>query len=214
MDTIYILSQVFVVLAYAFNFSTYLFRNRTLIVICNLISSCLSIVSLFFLSAWTGLGNVVIGVLRNVAFMIRDKACGKADYITKTDWCIYAGIEVATITVGILTYAGIPSIIAMFSMSANSLAITQKNPFLYKIVNIPASLTYVIYNFLITSYFGAICETVIFITIIVGIIRDSIYYKKQNVSPFDLKAINKLKKQQETIENISPKPEENVDNSL
>ena len=197
MDTIYILSQVFVVLAYAFNFSTYLFRNRTLIVVCNFVSCCFSMVSLLFLSAWTGLGNVVIGMFRNIAFMIRDKVKGKSDYITKTDWCIYAGIEVATITVGVLTYAGLPSIIAMFSMSANSLAITQKNPFLYKIVNIPASLTYVLYNFLITSYFGAICETVIFITIIVGIIRDNIYYKKQNVSPFDLRAINELKTKKE-----------------
>ena len=214
MDTIYILSQVFIVLAYAFNFATYLFRNRTFIVISNLVSSCLSMVSLFFLSAWTGLGNVVIGIFRNVAFMIRDKVKGKEDYITKTDWCIYGGIEVATILVGIFTYAGLPSILAMFSMSANSLAITQKNPFLYKIVNIPASLTYVIYNFLIASYFGAICETIIFTTIIVGIIRDTIYYKKQNISPFDMKAINELKKQKEIEANLSTNGQENVDNSL
>ena len=212
MDTLYILSQVFIVLAYAFNFATYLFRNRTLIVTSNLISCCFSMISLLFLSAWTGLANVVVGIFRNLAFMIRDKVKGKDDHITKTDWCIYSGIEVATITVGILTYAGLPSIMAMFSMTVNSLAITQKNPYLYKIVNIPASLTYVIYNFLITSYFGAICETVIFITIIVGIIRDKIYYKKLNLSPLDLKAINEFKKQQE--ESLSTTIEQKVDKSL
>ncbi len=203
MDIAYILSQVFVVFAYLCTFITYLLRNREKIIVINLVSSCMSVVSLALLSAWTGLGNVIIAIFRNGAFMLRDKYLGKSDKITKADYLIYAGIEVAIFLVGILTFAGIPSIIAMVSMSLNTIAVTHKNPFIFKIVNIPASFTYLVYNFLITSYFGAGLEGVVLIIIIVGIVRDILYYKKKSINPFKLEEINAQR--QKEAENSFPK---------
>jgi len=196
MSTEYIFSQIFVAFAYVLTFVTYLLRNRNKIIVVNLLSSCMSVVSLFLLAAWTGLGNVVIGIFRNIAFMVRDKYLGESDKITKTDYAIYAGLEVAVLTVGIFTFAGLPSVFAMVSMSINNFSVTNKNPFLYKIINIPASLTYVVYNILITSYVGAILEVVVLSMVILAIIRDVRYYRSHNVNPFKIKEINRLKEQQ------------------
>lgn len=197
MSTEYIFSQVFIAFAYVLTFITYLLRNRNKIIVVNLLSSCMSVVSLFLLAAWTGLGNVVIGIFRNIAFMVRDKCLGESDKITKTDYAIYAGLEIAVLTVGIFTFAGFPSIVAMVSMSINNFSVTNKNPFLFKIINVPASLTYVLYNVLITSYVGAILEVVVLSMVILAIIRDVRFYKKHNVNPFKIEEINKLKEQQQ-----------------
>ena len=197
MSTEYIFSQVFVAFAYVLTFITYLLRNRNKIIVVNLLSSCMSVVSLFLLAAWTGMGNVIISIVRNIAFMLRDKFLGESDKITKTDYAIYAGLEVAVLTVGVFTYAGFPSIVAMVSMSINNFSVTNKNPFLYKIINVPASLTYVLYNVLITSYVGAVLEIVVLSLVFLTIIRDIRFYKKNNVNPFRIEEINRLKEQQQ-----------------
>ena len=98
----YILSQIFVVLSYALLGSTYLLKNRKLILSFSLMAVVCNGIGFFFLDAWSGLALSGFAILRNVIFMIQNKYY-KTEKIIWLDWLILGFLVVVSAVFAVFT---------------------------------------------------------------------------------------------------------------
>lgn len=172
----YILSQVFVLLAYALLGLTYLIKNRKSIIVLSTLSTISFTVSYIFLAAWTGFAMNVVSLLRNLLFYLVARFAKNSkfwDYFTL--FLIYVLLIICTI----FTFDGVFSLMATVATIAYTFAIWSKKKNNYKIFGLISSLCWIVYNIFIRSILGVVFETVMVICAIIGLIK-SIENKENN----------------------------------
>ena len=170
----YILSQIFVIITYILLASTYLVKNRKLLLCLSLGAIITNATSYFFLNAWSGLFVTILALARNIIFLIQNK--NENDKINWVDWVILSIITIALIVISVVTYDGVLSLFSVFSSLTYTGAVWQRNEKVYKILGIISSVCTIVYYVFIRSLFGFLLEGAMLITIIVGTI---IYFKKE-----------------------------------
>ena len=169
----FIISQIFVIISYSFLAITYALKERKKILICSFLAVAANAIAFMFLSAWSGFLMSFVAMTRNVIFLFKDK--NKKDKIDYVDWIILAVLYAISIVSAIFTYEGLYSLLSVAGTMIYTFAIWQKNPKLYKLLSIPSSVLWVIYNIFVFSIFGAVLESILVVCEVIGTISA---YKK------------------------------------
>lgn len=163
-DLIFYISQLFVLITYFFGVLTFFTKKRERILKLNFMGLATDSVVYLLLSAYTGFSMILVAAIRNILFLKFDTDAKR----TRNLIIILALVVIMTI----LTYNGVQSIIACFSCSLYTYALWQKDTRKYKLLVIPVSISWIIYNIYIFSIFTVICESIVAISATVGICKD------------------------------------------
>lgn len=174
---LYVVSQLFAVVSYAFLASTYILKRRKLILLFNFGFLAAGLISFICLSAWVGVAMYAIGFIRSIIFILQDKK-NKSESIDKIDWYILAFLSLITLVSGIVLYDGFFSLFSMFATLIYTVSVWQKNTKLYRILGIPVSVLWICYHVYISSLFGIILEFCLLLCVIVGLIHYCVNEKR------------------------------------
>ena len=164
---LYIISQVFVIISYALLACTYFGKDKKKILIMSFGAVVCNAIAYSLLGAVSGVIMSFVAIARNIVFLVREGK-EKAQYI---DWLILIVLSLVIIVFSCFTYAGVFSLFSGFGTLIYTYSAWQKSPNNYKILGVPASLCWIIYNAYVGSLFGIILESILFVFEIGGIIK-------------------------------------------
>ena len=113
ISTIYIISQVFVIIQYTLLSLTYQASSRKKVLIMNFGAITFEAMAYILLHAYTGLAMCFVAFIRNTIFLIDEKKNGKTEIMSKKDIAILLILFSITIISTIFTYDGILSLLAV-----------------------------------------------------------------------------------------------------
>ena len=155
---------------------TYLTTKRTNILVFSLIALFCNGVHYTLLGAWTGLGVVLIAVLRNILFLIQQRIKVLDNYIID-DWLILIVLMVISVITAVFTYDSIFSLFSIAGSIIYTISVWQKNIKAYRILGLISSALSLVYFIYIASIFAIILEGIMFVFMLIATI---IFFKKEN----------------------------------
>ena len=167
----YIISQLFVLNNYVFAMLTYNVRKRKTILLFNMIAATSVLVGFALLGAYTGMAMSIITIIRTIIFLIDDKINGQSKKMQLKDWIIFFVVSSICLVCAVFTYENWWSMISIFATILYSYSVCQKNMFVYRIVGIPTSIAWIIYNAYVKSIVGVALETALLVVEIIGVVR-------------------------------------------
>lgn len=167
----YIISQLFVLNNYVFAMLTYNVRKRKTILLFNMIAATSVLVGFALLGAYSGMAMSIITIIRTIIFLIDDKINGQSKKMQLKDWIIFFVVSSICLVCAVFTYENWWSMISIFATILYSYSVCQKNMFVYRIVGIPTSIAWIIYNAYVKSIVGVALETALLVVEIIGVVR-------------------------------------------
>ena len=122
------------------------------------------------LASYTGVAMNLIGSVRNIIFAIYVKK-EKSTLI----WQIL--FSFMFIVIGILTTNGIVSVMVILAKVVTTIAYSLKNTKYIRLLTLPTSICWLVYNIVCNSFAGILCEAFTICSIITAIIRIDIIKK-------------------------------------
>lgn len=138
------------------------------ILIFRTLNEMLFAVQYFFLGAYTGTAMNIVGSARNLIFKRQIKN-GRSTVVTAVIFCICFTVF------GIFTWQGIKSILTIVAKILSTIAYGNKNTTFVRCVILITSASWLIYNAMVFSIAGVICEMFTLGSIIVSLIRYGIH---------------------------------------
>ncbi len=178
----YILSQIFALLASLSLGCTYFVNNKTKIMIFCLLYCIFYGTHYLLLGAITGALITLVSLIRNIIFYINSKKKQENSKLLLILLIIFALIS------GILSYQNIFSILLIIASVISTYSVWQDDVQKYKLLALPVGICYLVYGISINSIASIITETVLLIAVIVGIKK---MYNKKIKKKLDLNK-NKL----------------------
>lgn len=117
-----------------------------------------------FLGAYTGLAMNIIGCIRNQIFASQVKR----NRSTLISQIIFSAIFLIG---GIISWSGYESILIIVAKILSTIAYSLKNTKILRLIILFTSTSWLLYNILVQSYAGVLCELFTISSIIVAIIR-------------------------------------------
>ncbi len=148
-------------------------KNHKPLTILRTANEMLFAVQYFMLGAYTGMAMNLVGSLRNLVFVKmveNNKNTKKACFAFSTLFLIFVAF----------TWEGSKSILIGIAKVVSTFAYGNKNTSFVRIFILMTSLSWFVYNFLVKSYAGCVCESFTIISIISGIIRIDILNKNKS----------------------------------
>jgi hypothetical protein len=172
-SSIYIASQVFVVLGFVCIFATYQIKSRSKLLATSIASSLLMGVSFILLNAWVGLAMCCVAICRDVVSEIFNRQRSEATRTKNTglDWLLLIIWTTALISLTVITENGWVTWFALFGTLTFTVSIWQKNALLYRLLGIFVGIFWIIYYTGIESLFGIILEAILLVGVIIGLVR-------------------------------------------
>ena len=161
MELTYLLSQVFIVIAYSLFGLTYFAANRKTILVCNSFSLVAEGIGYVLLFAWSGVAMVIIAGIRNVLFFGQSKLCEKKPELKKYEWVSLVIVWMLGILGAVITWNGILGTFAIIACMIYTFSIWQKSDRVYDVLGIFSCTFLLIYNIAINSLFGIILEAML-----------------------------------------------------
>ena len=187
MELTYLLSQVFIVIAYSLFGLTYFAANRKTILVCNSFSLVAEGIGYVLLFAWSGVAMVIIAGIRNVLFFGQSKLCEKKPELKKYEWVSLVIVWMLGIFGAVITWNGILGTFAIIACMIYTFSIWQKSDRVYDVLGIFSCIFLLIYNIVINSLFGIILEAMLLAWVIFAAVSGF------NVRDFRQKRNNKNK---------------------
>lgn len=128
-------------------------------------------VQYIMLGAYTGAAMNIVGSIRNVIFA---KQVEKGKSTKKTG----VFFSIAFVLFCLATWSGIKSVLIAFAKVISTFAYGNKNTAFVRCMILLTSSMWLVYNLLVKSYAGCLCELFTLCSIIVGIIRFDLLKKK------------------------------------
>lgn len=121
-------------------------------------------VQYFLLGAYTGTAMNLIGCIRNMVF---------ADMVEKKKNTIWARILFSVIILGFIafTWDGPKSMLSGIAKTVSTFAYGSSRTSLVRALTLCTSAAWLIYNYIVGSNAGVVCEALTLISIVVGIVR-------------------------------------------
>ncbi len=138
--------------------------NREGIIFFQIMASTVFTLHFTLLGAYTGAVLNLLGILRNVVFLHREKS-----WANKKIW-LYLFLALFIIA-GIITYKNIFSLFPMLGMCIASVALWMRNSRHTRFIVIFSSPCWLIYNIVNSSYPGILTESFVLISLSISIIR-------------------------------------------
>ena len=172
LTPVYIVSQVFVIITYILLVITYQVKKRKSILIISFISLITQAATFLLLEAYSGLIMCGVAAIRNIIFLIQEnKNGGKSEKINKVDVGILIILYAISVASAFITYDGFWSLFSVFATMLYTYSVWQKNTTVYKIFGILVGLLWIIYNIYIFSVFGIVCESILTISAVIGLLN-------------------------------------------
>lgn len=168
MSSTYVLSQLFIVVAYSLFGMSYIAQNRKTILVCSSCSLVAEGVGYILLFAWGGLAMVVIAGIRNLIFFGQAKLFGKRPHLQKYEWVSLVFVLLLGVLGSVITWNGVLGTFAIVAGMIYAYSIWQKNDKVYDVLGIFACVFLIVYNVFIGSLFGVILESVLMFWIILA----------------------------------------------
>ena len=168
-----------VCISYVLLMATYFIKDYRTVLVFNLASTAFLASGYAFLSAIAGFTSSCISLVRNATlylYCLITKKTENKNTVLKIGLIIFTVI--ATIIVTIFTYENIFSLLPIIATVLFTIGICQNNTLVYKILGIPVSVLWLIYNISVFSLFGIILESVTLICVVTGLIIYLIKNKK------------------------------------
>lgn len=168
----YIFSQVFVVVYYVLLIFTYQTKSRKKILVLNTVALIVNGFSYYLLRAYSGLAMMGLGIVRNVMFFYSEKQ--KDDTINKKDIIELTILIGLSLILSYFTYDGLLSLMAVVATMTYTLSIWQKNTKVYKFLGLVVGVAGITYNIYIKSILGIVFESLLWLSALVGVIREKV----------------------------------------
>lgn len=140
--------------------------ERKKLIVAKLCADACWSVHYFCLGAYGGIVPNFMGIFRELTFMQRDKK----------RWASLPVIPiifiVANFLIGVFTFSRPINILPITASAFVTVSLWLRNPRLTKIISIPVSLTFFIYDIFVNSYIGMLSETIAIISIIINICNE------------------------------------------
>ena len=172
LTSIYILSQVFIILNYVFLVITYQLKKKDKILFFNIASQTSAGLSYVCLGAYTGLAMSIISIFRNIVFIINEKKNGVTEKVTVNEILLLFVVYALTIVLSVVTFNGFLSLMSVFATMLYTFSVWQKSTRIYKFLGVPISILWISYNIYIKSIFGIILEFILMSSAVIGFIRE------------------------------------------
>lgn len=174
-NTVELIGQIIGLLAFACGIACFQSNDRKQILIWQLSGCVLWTAHFLILGAFSGAVLNAIAGLRAVVYINRGKRW--ADSIV---W-LFVFIGVAVVST-LLTWEGWFSLLPMTGIVVGTVAMRMKEPRMMRLLSLPSSPLWMVYEFITGSYAGLIGETFGMISIIVGMLR---FDRKKKELPAD-----------------------------
>ena len=161
MELTYLLSQICVILAVLFLGSTYLIKNKKIILFLTIMMSIFYGLQYLFLNAITGVFMNIVSIIRSIWFYINAKNKKKNSII------VLIVLFIIIIILELLSFKNIFSLLPMIATMIFTYSLWK----VYRWLAIPMSISWIIYNTYSNSIFGIITESILLIIEIIGIIK-------------------------------------------
>lgn len=125
-------------------------------------------VQYILLGAYTGAAMNIAGCVRNLLFAHK-VARNESTVASRIVFCIIFT------TSGILTWNGFSSILVIFAKVLSTMAYGSSRTGRIRLLILTTSTCWLVYNFFVSSYTGAVCEILTLCSVVSGIIRFDIY---------------------------------------
>ncbi len=173
-----ILSWVFGIGAMLCLFLTYQQKKRNALIKCKLAADICWSFHYFFLSAYGGMIPNFVGIFRELVFTQREKK----------KWANSPIIPIIFILlnwgIGALTFKNPANILPIVASTFVTISLWVKNPKLTKIISLPVSFSFFLYNIFVFSVIGMINESIVMVSIIISLIQNTKGDKKMSKSIF------------------------------
>ncbi len=158
------IAQIIGFIALVFAMISYQMKTQKKIVFIQIISCTFFAVHFLMLEAYTGALMNFIAAVRSVVFANKDKKWGRSNW-----WIVFFSI-VCIVAVG-FTWEGVLSLMPMAGMVLTSIAWGIEKASLVRLISLPSSPLWIVYNFICGSTAGVLTEVFVMISIITAMIR-------------------------------------------
>ncbi len=166
------LGQIIGFVAMAIIVVSYQQKSHKNILTLQMISGLLFTVHYLMLGAYTGAVMNLLGAFRSLVYSNRRKK-----WASSVLWP--TGFSVAFLISGILTWENIFSVFPLIAMLMSSIVLWIEQPKINRMLSLPTSGCWLIYNIKTLSYPGIITEIFVLSSIIIGILRLDIKRKNK-----------------------------------
>ena len=139
----YIISQVFTVLMYILLATTYYVKDRKKVLVVNFLATISIAIAYILLNAWSGFAMCIVGIIRNIIFILDENKNGKRENINKIDIIILVVLYSISIISAIFTYDKIFSLLSVAATMLYTYSVWQKNVAIYKLLGIPTGILWI-----------------------------------------------------------------------
>lgn len=178
----YVLSQILTVAEYGLLGASYLAKNRKAVVVLDIISMIAGIFAYILLGADLGMVMSIIILLANFYYLWDENThtAKERSKLHARDYVVLVVVLAAIMIATFFTYEGPLSLLSVAATVLYEISIWQKSTKVYKFLGIPVAFCWMSYNGFEKSIFGVLCEMVMFITSIIGYVREVKAEKKKN----------------------------------
>ena len=161
-----IISTVFGIGATVSLFLIYQQKERRGLLLCKLSADLCWIVHYLCLGAYSGMVPGTVGIFRELIFLNRErhKWCGKVIWPVLFILCNW--------TLGYFAYRTPIDLLPIVASTFVTVSLWLKNPSFTKLISLPVSIVFIIYNFYVRSYIGIFNESLALISLIVFYIKE------------------------------------------
>ena len=159
-----ILIQLIGAFGIAASIAAFQFKKHGTVLLFRTLNEVLFAVQYFLLGAFTGAAASVIGIVRNLIFKKRvEKGRNTALFIAI--FCVLFTLF------GILTWEGPKSILIIVAKVLSTVSYGNKNTTVIRTIGLVTTASWLVYNWVVFSIAGVLCEAFTLVSLIVGIIR-------------------------------------------
>ena len=147
-------------------FSIYQQTGRKRLLICKLCADVCWVVHYFCLGGYGGMVPNLVGIFRELVFVKRDQK----------RWASGVWVPIIFILlnwgIGISTFSRPINIIPIVASTFVTISLWLRRPRLTKLISVPVSLAFLVYDILIGSYIGMVNESIAILSIIISFIKE------------------------------------------
>ena len=168
----YTLSQICAFLAMLIFSATYFTKNKKIILFAVIVFEVLYALQYVLLQAYTGFGMALLGIFRSLWIYFYEKKGKEKDKLTLIVLMSLLGI------ISLLTYDEWFSFLPLVGGIIYTYSIWQNSIFVYRLIALPMSICWIVYNILLGNPMGTFAESFMGVAELLGLIQYIILDKK------------------------------------
>ena len=149
-------------------------HTRSKILLFQIVSTLLFVIQFLMLGGITGMALNAVACVRTVIYYFREEKT----WAGKPFWPYL--FMLISVGVTFLTWEGVMSLLPMIGLITTSVSTWIRKPLFIRLLNLPSSVSWIVYNALVNSYAGICTEIFAIISVAIGLLRFDILQNEKN----------------------------------